>query len=52
MPFAAGQELARRIPDARFVVHEGAGHAIIFERPDEGREHVEAFLAGVEGRAA
>jgi len=43
IPFAAGRELARRIPDAELVVHEGAGHAILLERPDECRERSEAF---------
>jgi 3-oxoadipate enol-lactonase len=48
MPFAAGRELARRIPGAQFVVHEGAGHATILERPEESRESVLAFLAECE----
>jgi 3-oxoadipate enol-lactonase len=51
MPFAAGEELARRIPDAQFVAYEGAGHALILERPEEGRERVLAFLAESEARA-
>jgi 3-oxoadipate enol-lactonase len=50
MPFAAGRELARRIPGARFVVHEGAGHALILERPDEAGEIIMAFLAESEAR--
>jgi len=44
MPFAAGEELARRIPGARFEVHEGAGHGI-FERPDELGDSILAFFA-------
>jgi pimeloyl-ACP methyl ester carboxylesterase len=44
MPFAAGEELARRIPDARFEVHEGAGHGI-FERADELGDSILAFFA-------
>ena len=51
IPFAAGRELARRIPGARFVVHEGAGHAI-FERMDEVGENIIAFLAEAEAVAA
>jgi 3-oxoadipate enol-lactonase len=51
MPFAAGRELARRIPDARLVVHEGAGHAPWLERPDEGGQSILAFLAESEARA-
>ena len=43
--------LSRRIPGARFVVHEGAGHAIILERPDEGAESILAFLAESEERS-
>jgi 3-oxoadipate enol-lactonase len=50
MPFAAGRELARRIPGARFVVHEGAGHAI-FECLDEVGESILAFLAESEARS-
>jgi pimeloyl-ACP methyl ester carboxylesterase len=50
MPFAAGRELARRIPGAQLVVHEGAGHALILERPEEGRESVLRFLDESEER--
>jgi len=48
VPFAAGRELARRIPDAEFVVHEGAGHALILERPDECWLSIRRFLAQAE----
>jgi pimeloyl-ACP methyl ester carboxylesterase len=48
MPFAAGRELARVIPDARLVVHEGAGHALILERPNECAESILAFVAETE----
>jgi 3-oxoadipate enol-lactonase len=51
MPFAAGRELARRIPGARFVVHEGAGHALVLERPEECSERILAFLAESEARS-
>jgi 3-oxoadipate enol-lactonase len=51
MPFAAGRELARRIPGARFVVHQGAGHALILERPAECAESILAFLAESTPRA-
>ena len=50
VPFAAGGELARGIPGARFVVHEGAGHAIL-ERWDELGESILAFLAESEARS-
>jgi 3-oxoadipate enol-lactonase len=50
VPFAAGGELARRIPGARFVVHEDAGHAIL-ERWDELGESILAFLAESEARS-
>jgi 3-oxoadipate enol-lactonase len=50
MPFAAGRELARRIPGAQFVVYEGAGHALFLERP-EGGERILAFLAESEARS-
>ena len=36
IPFAAGRELARRIPNAEFVAYEGTGHAIFLERPEGG----------------
>jgi pimeloyl-ACP methyl ester carboxylesterase len=52
MPFAAGRELARRIPGAQFVVHEGAGHALVLERPEESGERIHAFLAECEARAS
>jgi 3-oxoadipate enol-lactonase len=44
VPFAAGRELARRIPGADFVVYEGAGHAMLLERADWGAEKIIAFL--------
>jgi pimeloyl-ACP methyl ester carboxylesterase len=44
VPFAAGEELARRIPGARFEVFEGAGHGIL-ERLGESIDSVLAFLA-------
>ncbi len=45
IPFAAGRELARVIPGAHFVVHEGAGHALVLERAEECAESIMAFLA-------
>jgi 3-oxoadipate enol-lactonase len=48
IPFAAGRELARRIPGAEFVVHEGAGHALILERPEECWLSIRRFLAETE----
>src|SRR5205823_5303204 len=50
VPFAGGGELARRIPGARFVVHEGAGHGIL-ERLEEVGESILAFLAESEARS-
>ena len=47
VPLAAGRELARRIPGARFVVHEGTGHAL-FERTEEVAETILAFFADYE----
>ena len=51
MPFAAGRELARRIPGAEFVAYEGAGHALFLERP-EGGETILAFLAEHEAQSS
>jgi 3-oxoadipate enol-lactonase len=50
MPFAAGEELARRIPDARFEAYEGAGHGIL-ECLEEVAENILAFLAESEARS-
>ena len=50
VPFAAGRELARRIPDARFLAYEGAGHGVL-ERLDESGERILAFLAESEARS-
>jgi pimeloyl-ACP methyl ester carboxylesterase len=49
IPFAAGRELARRIPGAEFVAHEGAGHALVLERPDECWLNIRRFLDRAEG---
>jgi pimeloyl-ACP methyl ester carboxylesterase len=51
IPLAAGRELARRIPGARFVVHERAGHAL-FERTDEVSKSILAFLGDCEAPAS
>jgi pimeloyl-ACP methyl ester carboxylesterase len=51
IPLAAGRELVRRIPRARFEVHVGAGHAL-FERPEEVSEAVLSFLAECDARAS
>lgn len=50
VPFAAGRELARRIPGARFEVHEGARHGIL-KRLDEVGERILGFLGEAEARA-
>jgi pimeloyl-ACP methyl ester carboxylesterase len=51
VPFAAGRELARRIPGARFELHPGAGHGLV-ERTDEVGEMILAFLAESEAPAS
>jgi len=51
IPFAAGQELARLIPAAQFVVHKGAGHGL-FERTEECMESIIAFNAECEPPAS
>ena len=45
MPFAAGRALAQRIPGAEFAPIDGAGHALILERPDEVVTAAAEFLA-------
>jgi 3-oxoadipate enol-lactonase len=50
IPPAAGRELARRIPGARFEIHAGAGHAL-FERTEEVSESILAFLVDCESPA-
>ena len=51
VPFDAGRELARHIPGARFVVHDGAGHGML-ERLDEIGESILGFLAESVAHAA
>jgi pimeloyl-ACP methyl ester carboxylesterase len=51
IPLAAGRELARRIPGARVVVHEGTGHAL-FERTEKVSKSILAFLADCEAPAS
>jgi pimeloyl-ACP methyl ester carboxylesterase len=44
VPFANQEELARRIPNARFVPFEGAGHGFIFERAEAVNRATLSFL--------
>jgi 3-oxoadipate enol-lactonase len=44
VPFRAGRELTRRLPDAELVPFAGAGHALILERPEAVAEVSRAFL--------
>lgn len=44
-PPAAGEELARAIPGARFEVYENAGHMLPYEQADRFVAEVAAFLA-------
>ena len=39
--------MKRRLPDARMIVLEQAGHCAMLERPDQFNEVVERFLAEV-----
>lgn len=45
-PFAAGEELARRLPSARLLAVEGAGHLPWAEAPDRVIGAIGGFLAG------
>ncbi len=40
-----GQWLAERIPGARFVLVEGAGHMVMLEKPDQVANAVQEFVA-------
>lgn len=40
-----GQWLAERIPGARFVLVEGAGHMVMLEKPDQVASAVQEFVA-------
>lgn len=40
-----GRRMAERLPDARLVVVEGAGHAVHLERPDAWLDLVSTFLS-------
>lgn len=51
IPYAAGRELGRRIPNAQFVVHEGAGHGML-ERLEEIGESILGFLAECDAPSA
>ncbi len=42
-----GQWLAERIPDARFVLVEGAGHMVMLEKPDQVASAVREWLKAV-----
>ena len=48
VPFAAGEQLAERIPGARFVRLEGAGHNYLTDSEQESNHAVLEFLAGVD----
>ena len=48
-PPASAVALNERLPDARLVVLEGAGHCSMLDRPEEFNEAVERFLREVLG---
>jgi pimeloyl-ACP methyl ester carboxylesterase len=52
MPLANASVLAQRIPGARLVVFEGAGHLFFHEEPERTVETVRAFLLPGEGNHA
>ena len=43
-PLTIAEDMARRIPRARLVVIEGAGHLSNLERPDEFNRAIAEFL--------
>jgi pimeloyl-ACP methyl ester carboxylesterase len=46
LPLSMGQELYRRLPSARFVVIDGAGHNPMWDRPEVFNPLVMKFLEG------
>jgi pimeloyl-ACP methyl ester carboxylesterase len=46
VPLALGRQLHGHLPQARFVVIEGAGHVPMWERPDSFNRAVLSFLLG------
>ncbi|MGK4006090.1 alpha/beta hydrolase [Sorangium sp. So ce1036] len=44
VPVAAGEYLARRLPDARLLVFEESGHCPFLEEPDRFNEEVHRFI--------
>lgn len=52
IPIAHGHRYAELIPDARFEVIPGSGHAMYFERPAEFAEITAGFLAGAHANGA
>ena len=51
VPFAAGEQLAERIPGARFLRLEGAGHNYLTDSEAESNRAVIEFLASVDSAA-
>jgi 3-oxoadipate enol-lactonase len=47
IPLDRTRVLATRIPNARFLVMEGAGHAVVVEQPENFVEIIRGFLQGV-----
>jgi pimeloyl-ACP methyl ester carboxylesterase len=50
VPFALGEALADRIPEAELVALDGCGHAVPLERPEKVTEALEDLLERVERR--
>jgi pimeloyl-ACP methyl ester carboxylesterase len=45
MPLPSGRALAGSLPRGELVVIEGAGHAVVVEKPSETLDSLLAFLA-------
>ncbi|KQV04724.1 MULTISPECIES: alpha/beta fold hydrolase [unclassified Kitasatospora] len=51
LPRADQQVILDAVPGARLIVHQGAGHLVYWERPDEVTRDIAAFAALVTGPA-
>ena len=46
-PVEQSELIARRIPGAKLLIVDGAGHLVLYERPDEVNSAIEGFVEGL-----